>query len=130
MGESFELEKNALLSKTEASKEEMNKLASEYSSLLGHQNHKQKIQHVVKLKQENVELKINMDQLKLDLKKSQKNCARLEQKFQELSGQKRFDPRLSFQPPPKNKENLVTPVAAVKESRKSTGSPLARINRK
>ena len=47
----------------------MNKLASEYSSLLGHQNHKQKIQHVVKLKQENVQLKSNMDQLKLDLKK-------------------------------------------------------------
>ena len=85
--ESFELEKSALLSKTEASKEEvcynsliislgflafilqMNKLASEYSSLLGHQNHKQKIQHVVKLKQENVQLKSNMDQLKLDLKK-------------------------------------------------------------
>merc|ERR1712007_8809 len=78
--ESFELEKNALLSKTEASKEEMNKLASEYSSLLGHQNHKQKIQHVVKLKQENVELKSIMDQLKLDLKKSQKNSARWEQK--------------------------------------------------
>ena len=68
--ESFELEKNSLLSKTEASQEEvrreyelisynnfviqMNKLASQYSSLLGHQNHKQKIHHVQKLKQENM----------------------------------------------------------------------------
>ena len=60
----------------------------------------------------------------------QKNSAKWEQRFQELSGQKRFDPRLSFQPQPKEKENLVTPVAAVKETRKSTGSPLARINRK
>ena len=62
--------------------------------------------------------------------RSQKNGARWELKFQELSGQKKFDPRLSFQPQPKNKENLVTPLAPVKESRKSTGSPLARINRK
>ena len=60
----------------------------------------------------------------------QKNSAKWEAKFQELSGQKKFDPRLSFQPQPKNKENLVTPVVAVKETRKSTGSPLARINRK
>ena len=60
----------------------------------------------------------------------QKNSAKWEAKFQELSGQKKFDPRLSFQPQPKNKENLVTPVVAVKETRKSPGSPLARINRK
>ena len=47
----------------------MNKLATQYSSLLGHQNHKQKIQHVVKLKQENVKLKSEMENIKLELKK-------------------------------------------------------------
>ena len=62
--------------------------------------------------------------------RSQKAGAKWEQKYQEMLGMKKFDPRLSIQPQPRNKENLVTPTAAVKESRKSTGSPLARINRK
>ena len=47
----------------------MTKLATQYSSLLGHQNHKQKIHHVVKLKQDNVALKDEIDHLKLELKK-------------------------------------------------------------
>ena len=47
----------------------MNKLASEYSSLLGHQNQKQKIKHVVKIKEENLVLKTDLDKLKLELKK-------------------------------------------------------------
>merc|ERR1712218_237228 len=46
--EGFEMEKNALLSSNQESKEEVNKLSKQYSSLLGHQNHAQKIQHVVK----------------------------------------------------------------------------------
>ena len=47
----------------------MTKLASDYASLLGHQNQKQKIQHVVKIKQENLELKSDLDKIKLELKK-------------------------------------------------------------
>ena len=47
----------------------MNKLASDYSSLLGHQNNKQKIKHVVKLKQENVSLKTDLDKIKLELQR-------------------------------------------------------------
>ena len=54
----------------------MNKLASDYSSLLGHQNNKQKIkhvtlcrQHMVKLKQENVTLKTDLDKIKLELQR-------------------------------------------------------------
>ena len=108
----------------------MNKLASQYSSLLGHQNHKQKIHHVVKLKQDNVGLKTEIEHLKLEVKRAQKAGAEWEQKYQEMLGVKKFDPRLSMQPQPRNKENMVTPTVAVKESRKSTGSPLARVNRK
>merc|ERR1719357_1099391 len=104
--ESFELEKNALLSRTEASQEEMNKLASQYSSLLGHQNHKQKIHHVVKLKQDNVGLKTEIENLKLEVKRAQKAGAKWEQKYQEMLGVKKFDPRLSMQPQPRNKENM------------------------
>ena len=44
-------------------------MSKQYSSLLGHQNHAQKIQHVVKLKQENVSLKSRIEALQLDLSK-------------------------------------------------------------
>merc|ERR1740128_487469 len=127
--EGYEVEKNSLLSSQKASKEEVSKLSKQYSSLLGHQNHAQKIQHVVKLKQENVSLKSRIEALQLDLSKAQKTASKWEQRCNEATGLKKFDPRLSFAPTPKNKENFQTPVVNVKESRKSTGSPLARVNR-
>jgi len=125
--EGYEMEKNALLSSNQESKEEVNKLSKQYSSLLGHQNHAQKIQHVVKLKQENVSLKSKVESLQLELTKANKSISKLEQKYNEAAGLKKFDPRLSFQPTPRNKENFQTPH--VKDTRKSTGSPLARVNR-
>ena len=36
---------------------EMDKLANQYAKLLGHQNQKQKIHHVAKIKEENINLK-------------------------------------------------------------------------
>ena len=61
--------------------------------------------------------------------RAQKTASKWEQRCNEATGQRKFDPRLSFAPTPKNKENFQTPVVNVKESRKSTGSPLARVNR-
>merc|ERR1711881_243729 len=106
--ESFEMEKRALLSQSEAAQGEVKKLATQYGSLLGHQNHQQKIQHVVKIKQENVNLKSEVSALKDQLAKAKRAYTRLEDKHNEALGLKRFDPRLSFQPQPsRNKENLV-----------------------
>lgn len=51
------MEKASLLSRSSAAKEEVDKLSKQYATLLGHQNHKQKIQHVLKLKTENNELR-------------------------------------------------------------------------
>merc|ERR1712226_581709 len=48
---------------------EVKKLASQYGQLLGHQNHKQKIQHLVKLKQENVTMREEMASMRLELDK-------------------------------------------------------------
>ena len=48
---------------------QVKKLATQYGSLLGHQNHQQKIQHVVKIKQENVNLKAETRSLKEQLAK-------------------------------------------------------------
>lgn len=53
----FAAERNALLNENGASQEELNKLSNAYAHLLGHQNQKQKIKHVMKLKDENNALK-------------------------------------------------------------------------
>ncbi|XP_014803224.1 PREDICTED: hyaluronan mediated motility receptor-like [Calidris pugnax] len=55
--DAFEAEKNALLNEHGAAQEELNKLSDAYAKLLGHQNQKQKIKHVMKLKEENTHLK-------------------------------------------------------------------------
>lgn len=55
--DAFEAEKNALLNEHGAAQEELNKLSDAYAKLLGHQNQKQKIKHVMKLKEENTQLK-------------------------------------------------------------------------
>eukprot|EP00092_Neocalanus_flemingeri_P030806 GFUD01033459.1.p1 GENE.GFUD01033459.1~~GFUD01033459.1.p1 ORF type:complete len:1179 (+),score=455.09 GFUD01033459.1:297-3539(+) len=145
--EGFEMEKRALLSQSEAAQGEVKKLATQYGSLLGHQNHQQKIQHVVKIKQENVVLKTEVSGLKEQLSKSKRANSRLEERLNDAMGLRRFDPRLSFQPTPiRNKENSMVstpaapgskgvfqtpqgPPAGGKQSRQSTGSPLARVNR-
>merc|ERR1719292_28848 len=81
--EGFEMEKNSLLSSNLASKEEVTKLSTQYSSLLGHQNHAQKIKHVVQLKQENVSLKSKVEALQLELSKANKSISKWEQKYNE-----------------------------------------------
>lgn len=53
----FAAERNALLSENGANQEELNKLSDAYARLLGHQNQKQKIKHVMRLKDENTALK-------------------------------------------------------------------------
>ena len=55
--EAFEAEKQALLGRTHNAQHEMDKLSRDYARLLGHQNQKQKIRHVLKLKEENNALK-------------------------------------------------------------------------
>lgn len=53
----FAAERNALLNENGANQEELNKLSDAYAHLLGHQNQKQKIKHVMKLKDDNFNLK-------------------------------------------------------------------------
>jgi hypothetical protein len=45
------------------------KLATQYGSLLGRQNHQQKIQHVVKIKRENINIKTEVAGLEEQLSK-------------------------------------------------------------
>lgn len=55
--DAYEVEKMSLMERSSAAKEEVDKLSQQYAQLLGHQNHKQKIHHVLKLKKENGQLK-------------------------------------------------------------------------
>jgi len=133
--ESFENEKRALLSQSEQAQGEVQKLATQYGSLLGHQNQKQKIHHVVKLKQENVGLKSEVVSLKEQITKLKRTITRNEEKMNESI--RRFDPSQSFQHSKLggNKENSMvssTPLGPPKSrpSRHSTGSPLMQRNKK
>uniref|UniRef100_A0A023EXJ0 Putative titin isoform x6 n=1 Tax=Triatoma infestans TaxID=30076 RepID=A0A023EXJ0_TRIIF len=60
----FESERAALLSKTENTEKELKALALEHAKALGHQNHKQKIKHVVHLTETICELKKEMEKLR------------------------------------------------------------------
>lgn len=53
----FAAERNSLLNEKGATQAELNKLADAYANLMGHQNQRQKIKHMIKLKEENLELK-------------------------------------------------------------------------
>ncbi|MGH0116391.1 UNVERIFIED_CONTAM: hypothetical protein FKN15_035695 [Acipenser sinensis] len=68
--DAYEAEKNALLNEHGAAQVELNNLSDAYAKLLGHQNHKQKIKHVVKLKEQNHILK----QQQLDAYEAEKNA--------------------------------------------------------
>ncbi|NXF64829.1 HMMR protein, partial [Ciccaba nigrolineata] len=67
--DAFEAEKNALLNEHGAAQEELNKLSDAYAKLLGHQNQKQKIKHVMKLKEDNMHLKQDVSKLRALLAK-------------------------------------------------------------
>merc|ERR1719468_639135 len=113
--ESFELEKNSFLFIGILACDEVKKLATQYGQLLGHQNQKQKIQHVVKIKQENVELKTEITNLRKQVGKQKQNLTKLEDKLNEAMGVKKFDPRIPFATPSKNKENM-TPSEMAKDT--------------
>ncbi|XP_065670865.1 hyaluronan mediated motility receptor isoform X3 [Hydra vulgaris] len=68
----FQAEKDVLLYENAASQVELGKLSEKYAMLLGHQNNKQKIHHVRKLKEENCSLKMEVLKLKSVIAKFQK----------------------------------------------------------
>ncbi|XP_077589556.1 hyaluronan mediated motility receptor isoform X2 [Stigmatopora nigra] len=97
----FAAERNALLNLNGANQEELNKLSDAYAHLLGHQNQKQKIKHVIKLKDENFNLKQEVLKLQSQLSRQKTDLNNLKSKLKDDS-QCRFDPSKAFQ---HNKEN-------------------------
>ncbi|XP_044517649.1 hyaluronan mediated motility receptor isoform X1 [Gracilinanus agilis] len=110
--DAFEAEKRALLNEHGATQEELNKLSESYAKLLGHQNQKQKIKHVMKLKEENNQLKLEVSKLRSQLNKEKQAGKKLQEQVNEAKGFKRFDPSKAFQH--ESKENF-SPKVPLKE---------------
>ena len=53
----YQIDKQLLLGKSKHNEQELEALSRNYAKLLGHQNQKQKIHHILKLKEENMGLK-------------------------------------------------------------------------
>ncbi|NWH81383.1 HMMR protein, partial [Piaya cayana] len=84
--DAFEAEKNALLNEHGAAQEELNKLSEAYAKLLGHQNQKQKIKHVMKLKEENTHLKQDVSKLRALLAKEKQTSRDLQEQLNAIQG--------------------------------------------
>ncbi|KAA0709308.1 Hyaluronan mediated motility receptor [Triplophysa tibetana] len=88
----FAAERNALLNEKGATQAELNKLADAYANLMGHQNQRQKIRHMVKLKEENLELKQEVSKLRTQVGKQKHEFDRLKSTQPSC----RFDPSKAF----------------------------------
>lgn len=110
--DAFEAEKQVLLNEHGAAQEQLNKLRDSYAKLLGHQNLKQKIKHVVKLKDENSQLKSEVSKLRCQLSKNKQSQRKLQEELNKVLGIKRFDPSKAFLY--ESKENIA-PKTPLKE---------------
>ncbi|NXS00144.1 HMMR protein, partial [Oxylabes madagascariensis] len=84
--DAFEAEKNALLEEHGAAQVELNKLSDAYAKLLGHQNMKQKIKHVMKLKEDNAHLKQDVSKLRALLAKEKQTNRDLQEQLCAVQG--------------------------------------------
>ncbi|CAM5133206.1 unnamed protein product [Eretmochelys imbricata] len=110
--DAFEAEKNALMNEHGVAQEELNKLSDAYAKLLGHQNQRQKIKHVMKLKDENAQLKQEVSKLRAQVAKEKQAQRELQEQLHEIQGIRRFDSSKAFQHD--SKEN-VAPRTPLKE---------------
>ena len=65
--EAFDAERQAQELQKEAAEGETRELGLHYAEILGHQNHKQKIRHVIKLREQIHELKKENERLEIQL---------------------------------------------------------------
>ncbi|KAM3612829.1 uncharacterized protein V6R79_015327 [Siganus canaliculatus] len=105
----FAAERNALLNENGANQEELNKLSDAYARLLGHQNQKQKIKHVMKLKDENISLKQEISKLRTQVTRQKSDLDQLRSKLPGAARRK-FDPSKAFQHDKENRETASEPL--------------------
>ncbi len=137
--EAYEAEKTALEDQNKATVENLKQLAVQHGKVLGHQNHKQKINHLVKLKTDNVNLQQENARLLTETRRQAKAIARLEAKVH--GGDKenvgggpfaRMGSKSVASTPAVQSSSVATAAASSKEPRRQAtlkGSPLASRNR-
>ncbi|NXD27687.1 HMMR protein, partial [Spelaeornis formosus] len=84
--DAFEAEKNALLEEHGAAQEQLNQLSDAYAKLLGHHNMKQKIKHVMKLKEDNAHLKEDVSKLRALLAKEKQRSRHFQEQLCAVQG--------------------------------------------
>nr|XP_020485315.1 hyaluronan mediated motility receptor-like isoform X1 [Labrus bergylta] len=100
----FAAERNALLNENGANQEELNKLSDAYARLLGHQNQKQKIKHVMQLKDENTSLKQELSKLRSQVSRQKTDLQQLKSSLPGAARRK-FDPSKAFQHDKENRQS-------------------------
>ncbi|KAL6480319.1 hypothetical protein MHYP_G00113520 [Metynnis hypsauchen] len=100
----FAAERDALLNEKGATQAELNKLANAYANLLGHQNQRQKIKHMVKLKEENLELRQEVSKLRTQVGKQKWELEQLKSS----QAPRKFDPSKAFKHELKENQQPVT----------------------
>lgn len=107
----FEMEKQILLGQNRNTQAEMERLGRNYAELLGHQNNKQKIKHIIKIKEENNALKLENQKLSEQVLKQKRQL----EKFEEKNAPRRFDPVKAFK---HSKENCssATPKSPLRDA--------------
>eukprot|EP00063_Salmo_salar_P079529 XP_014054364.1 PREDICTED: hyaluronan mediated motility receptor-like isoform X2 [Salmo salar] len=113
----FSAERDSLLNENGANQEELTRLADAYARLLGHQNQKQKIRYVVKLKDENISLKQELSKLRAQVSRQKKGG----------QPQRRVDPSKAFsnQDSKENQQPAATPLRHTSIS--FSGKPLLKV---
>lgn len=106
--EAFESERQALALQREAAEGEVKELAQRYAQVLGHQNHKQKIHHVVKLKEQILDLKKENDRLESQTRSQKRTIDKLKDELSRVTGQSRFNPAMAFKSQDESLQNRLS----------------------
>nr|KAG5697249.1 hypothetical protein BaRGS_031245 [Batillaria attramentaria] len=88
----------------------MAKVMDKYAKLLGHQNHKQKIQYINRMKEEYMQCRKEKEELKVKVNKQSATIQRLEKEMKALEGKKKFDPKQAFSKASSKKEPPRSPL--------------------
>ncbi|XP_041357901.1 hyaluronan mediated motility receptor-like [Gigantopelta aegis] len=125
--DAFELERQILLGESKNAQAEIDKLGQEYARLLGHQNQKQRIKHVEKMRAEKHALTKEVVSLRETTKKQNWTIDKLQTKLKALENKKTFDPSKAFKHGAAGKENAY--LLASSSLKQDQCSPLKPGNR-
>ncbi|XP_065159713.1 hyaluronan mediated motility receptor [Atheta coriaria] len=121
--EAYEVERNALVSQKAAAEDEAKQMGFKYAQLLGHQNQRQKIKHLMDLKAKNYDLIEEKKDLECKLKSHAKTIEKLNKQLSAVLHSPRKSKIHST-----DKENVASPNRTLNNSRVESPGPLRERN--